>query len=651
MRLFSLMVALSLTISSVNAKNVKAHKHSRFDQPQAIALKLFGSKDDEQSTAKTEKKPGQEAENRAATKEDKKAADKQQKQAAKEDKKADKKEKAAAKVEAKAKDGEKTSVKASPKPAERVVETEAAKAAEKPIEQVPEKAADKPIEQAADKAIEQTADKPVEKPAKAPIEKAADKPLQQAVEAAPPAVPIKLKPPVPVAHSTSDAPADEAQMDTALMSVLRDIDKALREDEGLPRIDNAPQHAAMAAALQTLDVALERAKINPNRIVLNEHKQKFQNGLTAESWDSGDVELPNGSHASLAVLWAKKLNGLVNVSITGNCGCHPNYAGERVGEWVVVLNGKSTLDSGFDIQSQADVNFWLGKLNTYNVDATACGEQVSSGGEHSIDLKLARALTLKAITTDRKRKALAEAAIAAKKSASEDKKASSPEAKPQPNKLAVILPPAEPAHVEHKPASQPILDQVHLPSASARMLLPKRAIAGEFITVSVVDGAGKPERFVELNFNESKVTTNAEGQVKFQVPEDSSPGPTLNISLAGRSEANPEQVYVLQPLIRPSAADIPRIDRYNFDANENTIRLEGHNFDGVAENNRVVLDARDDATVRFSSPVEIEARFRSLSDGKHEIVVQRNGVRSEPISWSVVHQELITTKGKKKNPS
>jgi hypothetical protein len=365
MRLFSLMMALSLSISAVGAKNVKTHKHANFDQPQAIALKLFGSKEEE-------KKADQQA--KTAEQEDKKAQ-KEDKKAAKEEKKADKRDKAAAKVEAK-----KDVVKAAET---REQPTAAA------VEKAPENAAEKPVEKAAEpesvKAVE-----PVQTPPRA----------------------VKQKPPVPIAHATSEAPADPATLDTALVSVLRDIDKALREDEGVPTMDNAPQHAAIAAALQTLDVALERAKINPNRIVLNEHKPKFESGLTAESWDSGDIELPNGSHASLAVLWAKKVNGLVNVSITGNCGCHPNYAGERVGEWVVVLNGKSTLDSGFDIQSQADVNFWLGKLNSFNVDATACGEQVSSGGEHSIDLKQAKALTLKAVTTEQKRKLLAEAAVA-----------------------------------------------------------------------------------------------------------------------------------------------------------------------------------------------------------------------------------------------
>jgi hypothetical protein len=583
MKLFSLLMALSLSISAANAGTVKTRKHDkRFDEPQAIALKLFGSKDEEKQTEKQDK-PEEQKKQAKQEKQDKKAADKADKKAAKE-------EKAAQKAEAKAPES---------KPAPKV---EAKGAEPKPV------------------------------------------------AAEPVAAIVKEKPPVPVAHATSDAPADPMAMDTALMSVLRDIDKALREDEGVPKMDNAPQHAAIAAALQTLDIALERAKINPNRIVLNEAKPKYENGLTAESWDSGDIELPQGSHASLSVLWAKKVNGLVNVSITGNCGCHPNYAGERVGEWVVVLNGKSTLDSGFDIQSQSNVNFWLGKLTSFNVDATTCGSEVSSGGEPSVNLKQAKALTLKAITTPQRRQFLAqaaEAAKAAKKSVSEDTKPSSPE----PNKLAVSLPPPAATEIEHKVKAPEILEQIHLPSASARILLPKRAVAGEYITVSVVDGAGKPESFVELNFNEARIATNSEGKVKFQVPEDAHPGPTLNISLVGRSEGTPEQIYVLQPLIRPTAADIPRIDRFHFETSDNTLKLEGHNFDGVAENNRVLLDSREEATVRFSSPVEIEARFGNLSDGKHEIVVQRNGVRSEPISWSVLHQELITTKGKKKNPS
>jgi hypothetical protein len=454
-------------------------------------------------------------------------------------------------------------------------------------------------------------------------EQSAEQPTEEKEKPAPIAVTPK---PIPVATpSPSDtAPTDSMQIDTAMMSVLRDIDKSLRENEDVSKISDPAQHAAVAAALNALDIALDKAAANPNRIVETQNKDKYDKSLTAESWESGDVQLPNGSHASLNVLWAKKVNGLVNISITGNCGCHPNYAGERVGEWVVVLNGKSTLDSGFDIQSQANVNFWLGKLSNFNVDATTCTDQISHAGTSP---------KLKALNTEQRRKFFAEASPAAKKSIKED----------------VAAKPSSDTSHKSKPAE--ILDQAHLPSMSAHVLVPKRAIAGEYLTVCVVDADGKPEPFVEINFNDFKATTNSAGRVTFQVPEDSAPGPSLSVSLAGRSEAGPEQVYILQPLIRASATDIPRIDHWNVNRAENTITIEGHNFDGVAENNRVILDARKEATIRFSSPVEIQAHVQDLPTGGHDVIVQRNGLRSEPISLGIPADpaEAIVSKTKKKS--
>lgn len=466
----------------------------------------------------------------------------------------------------------------------------------------------------------------------------------------PAGTPVAVAKPIPVAtaKSSDTAPTDVMPIDNAMMSVLRDIDKALRESEDVPKIEDPAQHAAVVAALHTLDVALDKAKMNPNRIVLNEHKDKFEKSLTAESWESGEVELPNSGRASLNVIWAKKVNGLINVTITGNCGCHPNYAGERVGEWVVVLNGKSTLDTGFDIQSQSNVNFWLGKLVNFSVDATTCGEQVSRIPTKTI--------TLKALNTEQRRKFFAEAATTAKKSVKEDAQvsASSTSSKGVTPVPISALPPAismTVPHSERKSEPSSILEQVHLPSATAHVLVPKRAVAGEYITVSVVDAHGKPEPFVELNFNDFKATTNAHGRVTFQVPEDSHPGPSLSVSLASNTDSSPEQVYILQPLIRPSTTDIPRIDKWNINRVENTITIEGHNFDGIAENNRVILDARKEATIRFSSPVEIQAHVADLQAGGHDVIVQRNGLRSEPISLGVPTDQTgpLVTKSKKKS--
>jgi hypothetical protein len=488
---------------------------------------------------------------------------------------------------------------------------------------------------------------------------------------------------VPSAAVTKPSdPSDPTQLDSALMSVLRDMNKSLKESEEINKYEDPAQRAAVKAALETLDASLVKAAISPNRIVESDLKDRLEKKVVAESWESGDLQLPDGSAASLNVLWAKKVNGLVNISIAGNCNCKANAGGERVGEWVVVISGKSTLDTGFDIQTQSNVNFWLGKLNNVTVDATTCSEGVTSQQ---------KVPTLKALKTDKKRKhaMAAEAVASAKKSISVSEAFSltagedpamlvRPQTAPKvrrdqrepvaegwsphdhpallgtpvavAKKTEAVLAPAEPV-VQKKTEAQPILEQVQLPSAGAHILLPKRALAGEYITVSVLDSSGQPERFVELNFNDFKATTNAQGKVTFQVPEELPPGASLSVSLAARADSSPERVYVLHPLMRPSSTDIPKIDRWDVNREDGTITIEGHNFDGIAENNRVILDARNEATIRFSSPVELQAQI-NLVPGGHDVIVQRNGIRSESISLKVPGDrpaEAVASKNKKKS--
>src|SRR6185437_14851070 len=99
------------------------------------------------------------------------------------------------------------------------------------------------------------------------------------------------------------------------------------------------------SALQALNMAVAHAQVSANRIVAGSQKEKLEQSLIAESWESGLVPLPGDGQASLSVLWAKKVNGLVNVTVAGNCDC--KGAAPHIGEYAVVFNGNTVLDSGF----------------------------------------------------------------------------------------------------------------------------------------------------------------------------------------------------------------------------------------------------------------------------------------------------------------
>src|SRR5262249_35467300 len=124
-----------------------------------------------------------------------------------------------------------------------------------------------------------------------------------------------------------------------------------------------------------------------------------------------DIQVSPQCHASLSAVWAKKLDGLVNVAIAGNCNCKNAPDGSKVGEFVLVLNARSTVDSGFDIQSQSDVNFWLGKLSAVGVDTTCCGTnqaQAPGGDGQSLAGLTQRSqrslLVLQSVMTERSRR-------------------------------------------------------------------------------------------------------------------------------------------------------------------------------------------------------------------------------------------------------
>lgn len=438
--------------------------------------------------------------------------------------------------------------------------------------------------------------------------------------------------------------ANATELDTALLSVLRDVNKSLRESEDSSKLEDPAQRAALKAALDALDASLSKSPMQPNRIVPANAKDHYERNVLAESWDSGDIELPDGTHASLNVLWAKKVNGLLNISIAGNCGCKANSSGERTGEYVVVINGKSTLDSGFDIQSQSNVNFWLGKLNGISIDATTCGDSQTS-------TNTAKPPVLKALMTESRRKAAAqEAATAPAKKPEPAAEATSPTPEPTVTTAIATLPPATPAASQSEPR------EPRTPSKSARIVIPQHAIAGDYITVSVLNDLNQPEPFVEVSFNDYKTSTGPDGKVIFQIPEDALPGPTIAVSLTALDEEDSKTaaIDILQPLMRPSETDLPRIDKVTVNKpnlripGQQTLIIDGHNFDGTASNNHVIIDGDKEATVIVSSPVQLKAIVTgSLNPGNHNVIVQRKALRSEPISYTQQSEEIVAKPRKK----
>jgi chemotaxis protein histidine kinase CheA len=494
-----------------------------------------------------------------------------------------------------------------------------------------------------------------------------------------------VKAPLPELR-TDAVDSNPFQLDSSLLSVMRDINKSLRESEELPKLEEPAQRAALKATLEALEVALGKAAISPNRIVNSANRDRFEKSVAAESWESGDISLPNGGHVSLNVLWSKKVNGLLNITVSGNCGCRANGDGEKAGEFVAVINGKSTLDSGFDIQSQSNVNFWLGKLNNFSVDATTCGDKEAA--------EPAKKVLLKALMTDAQRRYLIAhppkdsvdgALIAAKKPSSAgteiNKEASAAGVKVEETSPAQSD--ASPTHETHVVYSPPVaekrptslatlglqpdfstsvkkktnvfVDSTRLPSQSARILTPKRAIAGQYVTVSVLNATDRPEPFVELNFNDYKSCTNEAGMLVFQVPEDAAPGPSLMVAFTARPEHGATTIDVIQPLMPPSETDLPKIDKVVHHSGESTtLVLEGHNFDGIADHNHITVDGSINAKVVFASPVQLKAVLpHALEAGNHAVIVQRNGMRSAPLSCVVARQKpdtlVIKTRTRKKS--
>lgn len=624
--------------------------------------------------------------------------------------------------------------------------------------------------------------------------------------------------------------------DASLISVLKDLSKALKDPEQVGKLsEEANQQAVISQAQMILGRSLENSELTFNRIISTEEERQVNNALTPESWASGEVAFADGT-GSLTAVWAKRVNGLLNLTVAGNSKkSAPN--GKKIGNFVVVITGRSPIEAGFDIQTQSNVNFWLGQLATATIDSDCLSDPAKSAeatpaaGEDNVKKKSLAALPilvtdrvvaykrdltayetrqkllaekaeqeLKAKTDERNQltaQAIAEAtakvlrestnrSLAKDETLSEESKddekddddkeltadaksdgkppvdskaetktvskivsktdtnvetktvaktepkveakpTAKIEAKPAPkvevsfksdidkgaikpvsavttrvepqqvnrddwnsppDRVAMNTPttsstftatssttnssyPAQPSNPSYSSSSAPqtetrssyytastttstaspsqsgwespaIQPQSRQATLHATIVLPEKAVAGQFLTTSIIDKDRKGEPAVELSFNGAALATDGKGQALYMVPEDATPGRSLNVSLASRPEMATYTVDILQPLSTSFEAQIPKIDKMTSMVSPTSIIIiEGHNFDGKADHNRVLIDGFHEARVIASSPVQLKAMMPAgVKPGTHSLCVGNAGRRSNSATCELIAAEV-----------
>ena len=547
-----------------------------------------------------------------------------------------------------------------------------------------------------------------------------------------------------------DPNAPKYKFDPALISVLKDINKNLKESEAVTKLEDATQKLVAKLSADVLEKALSAPDLHANRIVAAKDKESMTNSMSAEGWESGVIEVNPELKASVTALWAKRVDGLLTIQIVGNYDGKVEGATEKLGEFIVVISARSSVDKGFDIQSQQDVSFWIGKVADLKIDCKQGKDAPKPEAQSLLQLylpiterkrlflvaakdykdKLAKAEEDKkkqaedaaALAAQQKQvaealaKTVAEALVKAGKkpgtdalaaaaadatggNAGEKKAEGSSELTPANSQQSPEVPgqnpagqnqnatqtpaatatPAQtstptpaPAQInpptpapassssQSKPSSIAALlpdtgrnsrsnwespgspSSLRAPSAGANLLFPGRAVAGQYITVAVVNHQHVGEQYVGLNFNGAQLATAENGRVVYQIPEDAPPGYSMHVALSGRPEEAPGAIEILQPLATPGSQSLPNLESVSpVCASGGNITISGHNFDGIAERNRVIIDGAYDANVMVSSPVQMKAQLPTgLSAGQHTLCVSTAGLRSNPISFDLVTVDL-----------
>ncbi len=527
--------------------------------------------------------------------------------------------------------------------------------------------------------------------------------------------------------------------DAALISILKDISKALPQAGETQGIANADEKTIVELAQQVLDKAISQENLPNDRILAKGTDGK--SSMQTEAWASGEVRVSDKLSGSVACVWGKRIKGLFTITIAGESDKTVDN-GSKVGEFIVVLQGKSPVQSGFDIQSQSEVSFWKGEVASIKVES-AClpreestetsdekeAKEVESKGaepvkkkplaildsvstrrikqfqvelaafnKHEEELEALELARVEAEAKEAETKAAEEKekiALAAKEKAEKkeaeeekatreatetaksDKAEKADEVKAKATETAenkedrktaetkktaenpdqqqnnsgerisvasINLPPANSSRVWESPS---INSEIRQPSLEANLVTPERAIAGKFITVSVVDKNNKPEPSFELSFNGSTITTDTQGQAMFMVPEDATPGRTLNISLSSRPELTPDVIDILQPL-NWSDGQAPSIDRVSpLVSSSKQLIVNGHDFEGMSRQNHIMVDNQFEAQVLASSPVQLRIVVPgNLSAGPHTVTINNSGLRSNSSRFEYITAQVVSDERK-----
>ncbi|MCC7532177.1 MAG: IPT/TIG domain-containing protein [Candidatus Melainabacteria bacterium] len=594
--------------------------------------------------------------------------------------------------------------------------------------------------------------------------KKADKPAVEAKAAAP------VKTEAAAAEKAGDASAVATEEkaptfapDASLISVLKDLSKALRDPEQVQKLtEESNQQAVIAQAQNILSRSLENSELTFNRIISPDEERQASKELTPESWASGEINCAEAT-GSLTAVWAKRVNGLLNLTIAGKCKDKTAPNGKSIGNFVVVITGRSPIEAGFDIQTQSNVNFWLGQLASATIDSDCLSESASAeaapaAGDENVKKKSLAALPI--LVTDRvvayrrditayeaRRKVLAQKAeeeqkekdartqmtaqaiaeatarvlkestnrsltkdetlkgtgddsddviataakdvAAAKVESKEDSKAErnaktevslkadvdkgaiKPASAARPkteapeidskawsspgDKVAMTVPPQRPeatrppgSQSSSPPTNQSVWEspagtpQSRQASLTATIVAPEKAVAGQFLTTAIIDKDKNGEPSVELSFNGAALATDSRGQALYMVPEDATPGRSLNISLGSRPELATNIVDILQPLTTSYEPQAPKIDRVSSMISPKSILvIEGHNFDGNASHNRILIDGLHEARIIAASPVQLKAMLPSgIGPGSHSLCVGNAGMRSNSATCDVIAAEV-----------
>lgn len=457
--------------------------------------------------------------------------------------------------------------------------------------------------------------------------------------------------------------------DPSLISILNDLARMVQDTNGLKNLKDNGSKEVLALAGQVLAKALVQQNLSSDRIIGPAGERNESTKLTCQSWVSGPVTVAPNLNGSVSAVWAKRRNGLINVTIAGDANGQQAKNGKQVGQFVVLLSGRSGQEKGLDIQSRADVDYWLAELNQITVEADGCSSvtDISSSTAKHLAQKKAGPNSSKTVRAEIKNTKQASLPEINQKTASDREpppltsavkqesglfriSTNEPEYEGSSSEPVILRPLAHedvltgevtPTGVKealpeqsNKEAYQPEPSNKEIYSAEqsnrkdflsviipSRLVCPERAVAGEALTVSlpraVKDGQTQPG----LSFNGVPVNSDDEGKAIYNVPEDATPGKSLKVTRTGEPEGLLAVVEVLQPLA--SSDQPPHIDAVtNIVRPGDILVISGHNFQGVWHKNVVLIDGTKVPVLKACSPVEIKLLIPSDTEpGKHTVSV------------------------------